>query len=124
MQIRRGHRAWAVVCALFVGVQLFVLYTPSPGGGGAPPGTDKIVHAVVFALPVLAAGAAGAWWRWMAWAMVVHAPVSEIAQHVLLPTRSGDVWDVAADLTGVVAAAWLVRRRPSDDTGHVVTGGH
>jgi hypothetical protein len=31
----------------------------------------------------------------------VHAPVSEVLQHVLLPGRSGDVWDAVVDLVGV-----------------------
>ncbi|WP_205413010.1 VanZ family protein [Austwickia chelonae] len=121
MRIRNSGCPWAVVCVVFVAVQLVVLYTPSPGGGGALPGTDKVVHALVFALPVLAAGSAGRWWHWVAWTMVVHAPISEIVQHLFLPTRSGDPWDVVADLMGVAGAAWVVRRRsrPSDDTGHV-----
>ena len=35
----------------------------------------------------------------------VHAPVSGLAQHALLPGRSGDVWDVVLDLVGVAVGA-------------------
>ena len=39
----------------------------------------------------------------------IHAPVSELVQHFLLPGRSGDGWDVVLDLVGVaVGAAALV----------------
>ena len=31
----------------------------------------------------------------------VHAPLSEVIQHVVLPGRSGDVWDAVVDLAGV-----------------------
>ena len=43
----------------------------------------------------------------------VHAPVSELVQHFLLPGRSGDVWDAVLDLVGVAlgAAALVVRAR-------------
>ena len=52
------------------------------------------------------------------WALVgllaLHAPVSELVQHFLLPNRSGDPWDAVADLGGVVLGVTLAvvgRRR-------------
>jgi VanZ family protein len=43
----------------------------------------------------------------------IHAPVSELVQHFLLPGRSGDVWDAVLDLVGVAlgAAALVVGAR-------------
>ena len=51
--------------------------------------------------------------RWVspsiALAFALHAPVSELVQHVALPGRSGDAWDAVLDLVGVgLAAAVLV----------------
>ena len=46
-------------------------------------------------------------------AFAVHAPLSELVQHFLLPGRSGDPWDAVLDLVGVGvgAVALLVRAR-------------
>lgn len=98
-------------------LQVVVLYAPEAPGPASPiPHGDKAVHALVFALPVLVAGLGRrGWWPLVALVCAVHAPVSEIIQHVVLPHRSGDPWDVAADLAGVGAASigvLLVVRRP------------
>lgn len=103
--------------ALAVAVQVVVLYAPEAPGPPSPiPHGDKVVHAMVFALPVLVAGLGRrGWWHLVALLCALHAPVSEIIQHVVLPHRSGDPWDVAADLAGVGAASigvLLVVRRP------------
>ena len=94
---------------------LVVLFAPS--GGGAPlfPYDDKVVHATLFAL---LAGTAR--WRFGAGpavlgAVCAYAPVSELVQAGLLPGRSGDVYDVLADLAGALAGwalAGRLLRRP------------
>ncbi|WP_277452272.1 VanZ family protein [Janibacter sp. DB-40] len=116
------HRSARLLVPLAVGVllalQLVVLYLPSAPGPPAPiPHADKLVHALVFAAPVLVAGLARRWW-WsvVAAACLLHAPVSEAVQQALLPGRSGDAWDVVADLCGVVGASigvslWFRRPR-------------
>ncbi len=100
--------------ALAVLLQLVVVYSPS-GGGAAPfPHFDKLVHAGVFALPVLLGLLARVPLLPVVALMAAHAPVSELVQATLLPERAGDPWDVVADLVGVglgVLAATLVRRR-------------
>ncbi|MFX4286023.1 VanZ family protein [Janibacter sp. G349] len=98
-------------------LQVAVLYAPEAPGPPSPiPHGDKAVHALVFALPVLVAGLGRrGWWPLVALLCALHAPVSEIIQHVVLPHRSGDSGDVAADLAGVGAASigvLLVVRRP------------
>ena len=111
----RGRLVAAGVLVLLV-VQVVVLYTPQAGGPPSPiPHGDKVVHALTFGAPVLVAGwAKGDPWRVVALLSAVHAPVSEVIQHVALPTRSGDPWDVVADLVGVGVAfagvAWGIRR--------------
>lgn len=83
-----------------------MLFWPSPAGPDTFEGADKVVHATLFAL--LAATA-----RWVGaplWLVVAYAPVSELVQWLALPNRSGDPWDVVADLTGVLLG-WLLARR-------------
>ena len=101
----------------FLVLQLTVLYLPTaPGGPDLFPHADKLVHLLVFAAPVLVAGLGRwTWWPVVAVACLVHAPVSEIVQHLLLPSRSGDPRDVVADVVGVALASigvslWI--RRP------------
>lgn len=109
--VQTGRRRLAVVLTVVaVLVQLVVLYDPSPAGGGDIPFADKVVHALVFGMPVALAGWARLRWVWVAALMAVHAPVSEIVQGLALPTRSGDPFDVAADLIGVVLGALVARR--------------
>lgn len=116
-----GTRPWPssvpIVVVLLLLVQVIVLYLPGAPGPQVPiPHADKLIHALIFAAPVLAAALARRrWWVLVAVGSLVHAPVSEVIQHALLTARSGDVWDVVADVTGVVAAGLALRlllRRP------------
>jgi VanZ family protein len=109
-------------------VQLVILYWPRAvqPSGGLP--WDKIVHALIFGLVMYTGVRAGLPLRaWLA-VTVAHAGLSEALQHWLLPHRSGDVWDAAADAAGAVVAAFLVRprgaatssgvRNPADEVPH------
>ena len=97
-----------------LGLQLAVLYAPRAPGvatGGLP--VDKVVHAVVFALPTVALARAGVPRGWAVGLMALHAPVSEAIQHNLLRDRSGELGDIVADLVGVgigAAVLWRPRR--------------
>lgn len=112
---------WRAAAAVALVVHLVVLYAPSaPDTGGVPlpPWTDLVVHVAVFAalaftalrarLPLPHAA--------MLAVLAVHAPISELVQHLALADRTGDPRDVAADLAGV-ALGWALarlttRRRP------------
>jgi uncharacterized membrane protein YjdF len=75
--------------------------------------TDKVVHLLVFAVPVFVGNVAALPSWWLVVGFAVHAPVSEIVQYVALPNRSGDVWDAVFDLTGValgVLGALVLKR--------------
>lgn len=101
---------WSAAAVLTVLVQLAVLYVPRAPQvdvGGLP--VDKLVHALVFAVPVVALVLAGLPHGWVVTVMAGHAVLSELVQAVLLLDRSGDPWDVVADLVGVTIGAWLVR---------------
>jgi VanZ family protein len=105
---------WRAGLALVVLVQLVVLYdptAPSVGGLESVPGLDKLVHAGVFALVVLVGRRAGLGRLPLLLLTVVHAPVSEGVQALLLPSRTGDPWDVVADLAGCLLGWWLTRER-------------
>lgn len=98
--------------ALALLAHLVVLYLPGddvPSAGFEVPGLDKLIHVGVFALPtalILAVRLHPAWLL----ALAAHAPVSEVLQLTVVPHRSGDPWDVLADLAGVLLGAGLAAR--------------
>lgn len=86
---------------------LDILFWPHQQGPSVFHHVDKIIHGSLFA-----AVAASAGWlfrpRWRVLALVAaYAPFSELVQWTLLPGRSGDWHDIAADLTGT-AVGWSV----------------
>ena len=98
-----------VVFVVAVAIQLLALYLPRaqvPAGMDVP-GSDKALHAGIFALVMLTGVLAGLPARWLALVLVVHAGISELVQHLLLPGRTGDVLDAVADLGGV-ALGWYL----------------
>lgn len=95
----------------FVGlvvVQLLAVYWPRVDVQGPVTWTDKVVHVLLFLLPTVAGLVAGLRPSWVVGLLALHAPVSELVQHFVLPNRSGDVWDAVADLSGVVLAVTIV----------------
>lgn len=111
----RGLSTERALFALAVAAHLALLYWPRAPAAGGLPHVDKLAHLLVFAavawtgrraalLPI----------RWVAGLLVVHAVVSEIVQHLVLASRSGDPADVLADVIGVavgtVGGAWRHER--------------
>lgn len=108
-----ASRGWRVALVLLVALHVAILYAPDTGGAPAFPGADKIVHVATFASVALAGLRAGLSARWWLPVVAAHAVVSELVQHWVLPHRSGDPADVAADLVGVgvgILARWLLGR--------------
>jgi VanZ family protein len=101
-----------VIAAL---LSVVVLFTPESGVPTAPPGTDKVIHTLLFAL--LAATGLYANISRILPLLVVYAGVSEVLQHLITPLhRSGEVLDALVDVLGVglgwaIAAAIRSRRR-------------
>lgn len=92
---------------LVVLLSLYVLFSPDPGGPTGPPGSDKLVHLVLFALL-----AGTTQWRFgplpaRLLGVALYAGASEVVQALLLPHRSGDLRDVVADLAGA-CLGWLL----------------
>lgn len=104
--------------------QFFILYVPQAPGTPLFPQSDKVIHAAIFAAPVVLALLAGLPARAAVTVIAIHAPVSELIQHLFLPGRSGDFLDVLADLAGVclgvvaVRGLWalVLRRRASRES--------
>ena len=92
-----------------LGVHLVGLYLPRVDVPDSMevPGADKAVHVLLFAIVMLTGVLARIPARWLALVLAVHAVVSEVIQHVLLPGRTGDPFDVLANLGGV-AIGWYV----------------
>ena len=107
---------WRLALGIAVAVQLIAVYAPSGPSGPNINGFDKVVHLSIFFVPSLAALMVGIRARWALGILALHAPVSELIQHFLLPQRSGDVFDAVADLSGVLLGglAYMVwtRRHP------------
>jgi hypothetical protein len=111
----RPKALWLAALGAAVAVQLITLYSPEVLGAPQITGLDKVVHLAVFAAPALAALLAGLSAPWALGILAVHAPVSELVQHFALSRRSGDVFDMVADLAGVALGAlaylvWIRRR--------------
>jgi VanZ family protein len=99
---RQAPSADTALAAAALALNLAVLYAPRAPAvdtGGLP--VDKLVHAVVFALPTIALARAGVPRGWAVGLMALHAPASELLQAHFLRDRSGEVGDVVADLVGV-----------------------
>ena len=110
---RKPNSLWRLAFGVALVVQLIAVYAPDGPGGPEINGFDKVIHVFIFAAPALAALMVGIRARWALGILVVHAPVSELIQHFVLPHRDGDVFDVLADLSGVVLGvlAYVVRTR-------------
>ena len=104
---------WRLAFGVALAVQLIAVYAPVGPGGPEITGLDKVVHILIFFAPALAALMMGLRARWALGILALHAPVSELIQHFALPQRDGDVFDVMADLTGVVLGglAYMVWKR-------------
>ncbi|GAA1489865.1 VanZ family protein [Brachybacterium sacelli] len=110
-------RAGALVLALVANIGFYLPSIPSGVPGAGAPGLDKVVHFVVFALTVWAAGRLLAPRRRfpMGWVVLVafaHALLIELIQLVLLPERGAEGADVLVDVIGIALGVglWLGER--------------
>lgn len=105
---RGAGTVWLWLFVVVVAVHLAALYWPRVSVQGPVAWTDKVVHVTLFAAPALVGLLAGVRPAYLLVPLALHAPVSELLQHAVLPNRSGDVWDAVADLSGVVVGATIV----------------
>lgn len=95
-------------------LSVVVLFTPESGVPTSPPGTDKVIHTLLFAL--LAYTGLYAKVPHVLPLLVVYAGVSEVLQELITPLhRSGDWIDALVDVLGIAlgwaTATWLRSRR-------------
>ena len=114
----RSPRGWLLWFAgLAVAVQLVAVYLPGSPDGGLElpwlPGADKLVHGLIFAIPVYLLARLTRRVGLVAGVFALHAVVSELVQWRFIPYRDGDVWDVVADLVGIGLAVLAIRSSPS-----------
>jgi VanZ family protein len=95
-------------------VQLVAVYLPGTPDGGLEvpglPGVDKLVHALIFAIPVYLLARLTRRVGLVAGVFALHAVVSELIQWQFIPYRDGDPWDAVADLIGIGLAVMVYRR--------------
>jgi VanZ family protein len=96
-------RLLRILAAVAICVQLVGLYQPTtPPQPAWFPNADKLEHAVIFGLPVaLIMLARRRFSRLVVAIFALHAVVSELIQHFFYTHRSGDPFDVLADVIGV-----------------------
>ena len=94
--LARGAFAVAVL------VSLAVLFAPASDVPSAPPGVDKVVHLLLFAVLAATGRWAGVGWRVLGVLLVAYAGVSELLQSLDVLNRSTSVADWLADVVGMV----------------------
>ncbi|MGY1604831.1 VanZ family protein [Geodermatophilus sp. SYSU D00815] len=104
-----------VVFAVAVLVSLAVLFAPAGDVPAAPPGVDKLVHLLLFAVLAVSGRWAGLPRAPLAGLLVLYAAVSELLQGLPFLGRSVSLADWVADVAGVLLGllvwAALGRRR-------------
>ncbi len=90
--------AFVLACA----ANLYGVYAPSqPGPDLSFPYADKVAHVAVFAAVAWTGRTVGLRAILLAVVLILHAVTSEIVQGTVMAGRSGDPWDVVADLAGI-----------------------
>lgn len=117
-------RAGLLLLALLMNIGFYLPSLPEGTPGAGVPGLDKVVHLVVFALTVFAAGWLLAPRRrfpmgWVVIVAIAHALLIELIQWVALPQRSGDAGDLLFDVVGIALGVglWIgarIRRRRTE----------
>ncbi|WP_104526103.1 VanZ family protein [Blastococcus atacamensis] len=94
-------------------VSLVVLFLPAPGVPTAPPGTDKVVHVLLFAALAFTGRWAGVARLPLLLGLVGYAAVSEVIQGVTPLARSASAIDGLADVAGAILGllAWAATTR-------------
>lgn len=96
--------AYLIFAVLFL-VQIQVVYVASGSGPVPFAHADKVVHVAIFALPSVIAGALRS--PALLSVLVLHALISEPAQHLLTSGRQMDLWDTLADLFGIAVGGMV-----------------
>jgi VanZ family protein len=108
---------------LLIGIGLLIFWQssgPLPVQTPSLSGLDKLAHAAIYALLAFLAARAFATLplqvraHGLAWAAVLFAALYGLSDEVhqaFVPGRTADIWDLAADLAGALAGAFIYYRR-------------
>ena len=109
----REHRAGRLAFAAVGVLSLVMLFSPASDAPTGFPGSDKLIHFLLFAALAATGLLAGVPTVPLAVGLVAYAGLSEVLQSVLPLDRRGDVRDVAADVLGLLTGlgAVVLRRR-------------
>lgn len=102
-----------------IALSLVILFTPDSGVPVAPPGTDKVIHLLLFAALAITGRTAGTPAPALLAGLIGYAGLSEVLQAALPIGRSGDVIDASVDILGAIAGLAVyafARRRGSGAT--------
>ncbi|MFD7653538.1 VanZ family protein [Actinosynnema sp. NPDC059797] len=100
-----------VVAAL---LSVIVLFTPQSGVPDSPPGTDKVVHLLLFALLTVTGRHARLPFGALVAGLVGYAAVSEVLQWLITALgRGGDVLDALVDVAGIGLGLLVFRLLPA-----------
>ncbi|QIZ34019.1 VanZ family protein [Saccharopolyspora sp. ASAGF58] len=103
-------RLTRILFGVAVLASLVIIFTPDSGVPTAPPGTDKVVHFVLFGALAATGRIAGFRTSRLLPGLVGYAAASEILQGLLPIGRSCEVADGLVDVAGAVAGWAAVRR--------------
>ncbi|MUM16328.1 VanZ family protein [Mycobacterium sp. CBMA271] len=108
----RTVRSWfpriTLLCAFVLACLL--LFTPGSAVPSGPPGADKVVHVLIFAMLAVSSRHARIGEKpTLAWVLAFGA-CSEVIQALWVPRRDGSVWDLLADAVGLLTGLLLWRR--------------
>jgi VanZ family protein len=108
LRVLRARTVWRVLLALLLGAVCFLAFSTRPPEPLST-GWDKLNHAVAFAALAMAAllafpGPGRAVWVLVPLGLIAFGGSIEIVQAVI-PGRSGEWLDLAADALGIVAGA-------------------
>lgn len=84
---------------------MVILFTPASGVPTAPPGTDKVVHLILFATLALTGRLAGLRLVALSLGLCCYAGASEVLQWLLPIGRAGGVVDAVVDVLGIAVGA-------------------
>ncbi|MFC5052421.1 VanZ family protein [Saccharothrix xinjiangensis] len=94
-------------------LSVIVLFTPQSGVPDSPPGTDKVVHCLLFALLTVTGRYARLPVAGLVAGLVGYAAVSEVLQWLITALgRGGDVLDALVDVAGIGLGLLLFRLLP------------
>ncbi len=109
----KDHRAGRIAFAAVLALSLVMLFSPASDTPTGFPGSDKLVHVLLFAALAATGLLAGVPTAPLAVGLVAYAGLSEVLQSILPLDRRGDVRDAVADVLGIMTGlgAVALRRR-------------